>query len=81
MKVIALVEDFAIDLRIQLAKPADLSILLRDQFLIHGGDLDEQVILGQIEIGSEELRWCSITAPGYWEGSGLVLPVDTVEVQ
>jgi hypothetical protein len=39
----------------QLEQASNLAVLLRHQFLIHRGDLNEEVFVGEVEIGSEEL--------------------------
>jgi hypothetical protein len=81
VQVVALIEHFALHVGIQLAKPSDLLVLLRDKFLTHRLDLDVDIVLWKIEVGLEELRRFAVVSPLDLEGAGLVLPVDSVEVE
>jgi len=57
MEIVALVENFASDVGVDGLETADLLVLLGHEFLVHGRDLDEQVIVGKIEVGREPLGW------------------------
>jgi hypothetical protein len=48
--VIALIEDLAPDVGIELLKTARLPVLLRDELLIEGRDLYVEVELGEIKV-------------------------------
>src|SRR5690606_22566273 len=54
---------------------------LGDELLAHRGDLDVQVLFGQIEVRGEELARVALPVPGDGERPRLVLPRDPVEVQ
>ncbi|MFP3913675.1 MAG: hypothetical protein ACLFWM_02280, partial [Actinomycetota bacterium] len=57
------VQHLAADVRVQLPEHADLAVLLGHQLLVHGGDLDEQIVVGEIEIGREELAGLPAPVP------------------
>jgi hypothetical protein len=80
-EVVPLVEDLAPHLRIALSQAADLAVLLRDQLLVQGRDLDVLVVGGQVEIGGEPLGDVALGVPVDVEGAGLVVPLDLVEVE
>jgi len=80
MKV-TLVEDLAAHVRVQLPQPADLAVLLRDELLVHRGDLDEEIVFRQVEVRPELFRWRPGGVPFDSEGSRLVLPRYDVEVE
>jgi hypothetical protein len=80
MEVVALIEDLALDVRMELLKLADLLVLLGHQLLIHGGDLDEQIVVGEIEVGGEELDGLPFLV-GDGEAAWLVVPRNAVEVE
>src|SRR5215212_8243180 len=80
-QVIALVEDLAVDPRVELAQPPNLAVLLRDELLVQRRDLDVEVVRRQIEVGCEALRRAAVAVPFEIEGPGLVLPVDLIEVE
>jgi hypothetical protein len=80
-EVVPLVEDLAPHLRVALAETADLAVLLRDQLLVEGRDLDVLVVRGEIEVGGEPLGDVALRVPVDVEGTGLVVPFDLVEVE
>src|SRR5262245_1139849 len=80
-QVVALIEDLAVDAGVQLAKPAHLPVLLRDQSLVQRGDLDVQVVLREVEVRREPLHDVAVAIPLEVERRRLVLPVDLVEIQ
>src|SRR5712691_4616131 len=80
-QIVPLVEDLAPDLRVGLAEPPDLPVLLRHQLLVQCGDLDVQVVGGKVEVGSEPLRHVALAVPLQVEGLRFVAPLDLVEVQ
>src|SRR5260370_42042718 len=61
MQVVALVQHLDADLGVQLAEPAGLTVLLRDELLVERGDLDVEVVRGQGEVGTERLRGTAVT--------------------
>jgi hypothetical protein len=81
VQVVALVKNLAFDLGVDLAQPADLAVLLGDQLLVQRGDLDEQVVLRQIEVGSEPLGRDTVVVPFDVERARFVLPFDLIEVE
>jgi hypothetical protein len=81
VEVVPLIEDLAANLGVELAEAAHLAVLLGDQLLVHGGDLDVEILLGKVEVGGEVLGGLVTAVPGDGEGTGLVLPGDVVEVE
>jgi hypothetical protein len=81
MQVVPLVEDLAPHVGIQLPQPPDLAVLLGHELLVHRRDLDEQVVVGQVEVGPEELDRLAIIVVVDGELSRLVLPLDAVEIE
>jgi hypothetical protein len=79
--VVPLVEDLALDVRIELLQPANLAVLLRDQLLIEGRYLDVNVELGKVEVGRETVRDRARPVPIDVERRRLVEPVDLIEVE
>lgn len=78
---VALVEDLAVDVRVVGSEQTNLAVLLGDEFLIHRGDLDEEVLIGKVEVrGEPSSRLVSIVE---FDGKRprLVLPGDPVEVE
>src|SRR6187397_2677526 len=73
-QVVALVEDLAVDARIQLPQATHLPVLLRDQPLVERRDLDVQVVLRQVEVGREPLDDVAVAVPLQVERRGLVGP-------
>jgi hypothetical protein len=78
---VPLIEDLASNIRIQLPKAPNLPVLLGDQLLVHRGDLDEQIIVREVEVGPEVLGGLAGVVPLDGEGAGLVVPGDVVEVE
>jgi len=62
-------------------KKPDLPVLLGHELLAHRGYLDVDVVLWQIEVGSEVPGWLTGIVPLEGERMRFVQPVDTVEVQ
>jgi hypothetical protein len=81
VKVITLVEDLAADTRIQAPEGPYLAVFLGDELLAHRGDLDEEVVVGKIEIGSEVLVGTPLSVPRDWKRSRLVRPGNSVKVE
>src|SRR5690606_7841175 len=81
VQVVALVEDLAADPGMGLLELAHLPVLLGDELLVHGRDLDEEIVVREIEVGSEPLDRFSIVVELDGERLGLVLPGDAVEVE
>lgn len=79
--VVPLVKDLAVDAGVQLAQPPCLAILLGDQLLIQRGDLDVEIVLGQVKVGGKPLNRAAFLVEFDVEGSRLVLPLDLVKVQ
>lgn len=81
VEVVPLIEDLASNLGVQFAKPANLSVLLRHQLLAHRRDLDEEIILGEVEVRREEFCRIALLVPCDRKGGGFVLPGDAVEIE
>jgi hypothetical protein len=81
MQIVTLVEHFALDIGVELTKATNLLVLLRHELLAHRRDLDVDVIFRQIEVGLEQLCGFTVIAPFDFEGTRLVCPVDSVEVE
>jgi hypothetical protein len=75
------VEDLAVDVGVVLAEETYLSILLGDELLVHRRDLDEEVLVGDVEVGCEELRRFAVVVELDREGGRLVVPVQPVEIE
>jgi len=81
VQIVTLVEHLALDVRMVFPEKSYLAVLLCHKLLAHRGDFDVDVILGQVEVGSEVLRRFSTPIPFDGEGMRFVLPVDSVEVE
>jgi hypothetical protein len=81
VEIIPLVEDLAPDVRIEAPEGPYFSVLLGDELLAHSGDLDEEVVVGKEEVGSEILVGPPFAVPGDGESSRLILPGDSVEIE
>ncbi|MEA2001283.1 MAG: hypothetical protein U9N84_05275, partial [Actinomycetota bacterium] len=79
-EVVALVKDFALDLRVHFPEETYLLVLFGHKLLTHGRYLDVQVVLREVEIGSEELCRLAILEPNC-ELARFIVPVDFVEIQ
>ena len=80
-QVVPLVEHLAVDLWIQLLETSHLAVFLRYQLLVHRRDLDEQVVVGQVEVGSEVLAGVPVIIKGDRKRPRLVLPGNTIEIE
>ena len=81
MEVVALVEDLAVDIGVELFQPPHFAVLLGHQLLVHRRYLDEEVIFEEVEVGGEEPGRSSFLVPGQREGTRFVGPGNTVEVE
>lgn len=81
VEIVALVEDLAAHVGVELTQAANLAILLSDQPLVHRGDLDVDALISQIEVGGEVLRRIIVLVEVYWKRRRLILPIDTVEIE
>lgn len=81
VQVIPLVQDLALDVRIQLLEAPGLAVLLRDELLVEGRDLDVKIERREIEVRRETLCRVPLTIPIDVEGRRLVFPRDLIEVQ
>jgi hypothetical protein len=81
VEIIPLVEDLAPDARIKTPECPYFSVLLGDELLAHRGDLNEEVVVGKVEVGSEVLVGPPFCVPGDGECPGLILPGDSVEIE
>ena len=78
---VAGVEQLDPDVRVQLAQPAQLAVLLAHELLLERRELDVQVEVGQVEVGREALDDVAVEVPADRERVGLVGPADLVEVE
>ena len=81
VQIVTLVEDLATDLGMVLGEQPDLAVLLGDELLVHRGDLDVEILIHDVEVGGEERSGVAVVAEFDGERSGLVFPIQTVEVQ
>jgi hypothetical protein len=81
VQVVALVEHADRHVRIELGQPSSLAILLGDELLVQRGDLDVEVVRGQIEVGGERLRGSALAITFERERARLVLPRNRVEIE
>jgi hypothetical protein len=79
--IILAVEYLAFDLGVELMQAFYLAILLSHQFLVHSGNLDEKIVLGEVKIGCELRRRPAAVVPGNIETYRLVEPFDIVEIE
>ncbi len=68
-------------MRVQPLDLAELAVLACHERLLHDGDLDEQVLLREIEVGSERTDDAAIVVALENEGVGLVVPRNAVVVE
>jgi hypothetical protein len=80
MQVVTLVEDLAPDVGVVFLQLLDLLVLLGHELLVHRGDLDEEVVVGKVEVGREELGRLPITETD-GEATGLVFPGNAIEIK
>jgi hypothetical protein len=80
VQIIPLVQDPALDARIEILQAAGLPVLLGNQLLVQRCDLDVAIERRKVEVGRETLRRISVTIPLDVERCGLVFPFDLVEV-
>ena len=78
---VAGVEQLDPDVRVQLAEPPELAVLLADEALLERRHLEEDLEVGQVEVRREALDDLALEVPEDREGRRLVLPADRVEVQ
>ena len=76
-----MIQDLALDVRIQLLEAPGLAILLGYELLVEGRDLDVEVERRQIEVGGETLCRVPLAIPVDVESRRLVFPRDLIEVQ
>jgi hypothetical protein len=76
---VALVDDEQWDLGIELAEVTHLAVLLRDQSLGEHSELDEEVLFGEIEVGTESLYRYPALVPCEGKLERLVEPLVAVE--
>ena len=81
IQVVALIEDLAADLWVELAEPSNLAILASNQFLIHRGYLDELILFRQVEVRPKELHGVAVVVPFDCELARFVIPGDVVEIE
>ena len=64
-----------------LVQPAQLAVLARDVALPHGGDLEVEAQLGQMEVGRDRLAHPPLLVAAQDERVGLVLPAYAQSVE
>ena len=60
---------------------AELAVLARHERLLHDGDLDEEVLLGKVEVGRERAHDATVLVALEDERLRLVVPGDAVVVE
>src|SRR5262249_50232589 len=78
---VAPVEELDPDVGVPLAQLAQLPVLASDERLLHGGDLDVEVLVGKIEVGREGLLHAAVRILLEDERPGFVFPGDVVVVE
>src|SRR6266481_6394697 len=78
---IPFVEELHLDVRIPLAELPQLAVLARDERLLHDGQLDVEILVGEVEVGRERLEHAALRVLLEDEGPRLVLPRDAVIVE
>src|SRR5262245_7142125 len=78
---VAPVEELDPNVGVSLAQLAQLPVLAGDERLLHGGDLDVEVLVGKIEVGRESLLHAAVFVLLEYERPGLVFPGDVVVVE
>jgi hypothetical protein len=81
VEVVPLVEDLAVDLGVHLLEEPHLAVLLGDELLVHRRDLDEEILVGDVEVGGEVLDGLTSLVVFDRERGRLVLPIESVEVE
>ena len=80
-QIVPLIEDLALDLGVNLPQATHLAVLLGDQLLAHRRDLDVQIVIGEIEVRSEELCRCAVGGELDRKLARFVFPFDLVEIE
>ena len=78
---VARVEELDAHVRVELAQPAQLAVLLAHQALLERRQLDIEVELRQVEVGREALHDGPVEVEEDGEGARLVAPLDLVVVE
>ena len=81
LHVVTLIEDLAAHVRMNGLEQFHLLVLLRDQFLVHRGDLDVQVVVGQIEVGSEVFGRFTVFVELNRKTLRFVVPRNPIEIE
>ena len=81
VQVVALVQDLALHVGIQLVQPPDFPVLLGYEFLVEGRYLDVKIEVRQIEVWRETLCRDAVPIPIDVERRRLVGPRDPIEVE
>ena len=79
--IIPAIVDLALDLRVEFAQSFYLTILLRYQFLVHGSNLDEEIVLREIEIGRKFRSRITLMVPAYIEAHRFIQPFYVIEIK
>jgi len=79
--VVPLIKNLTVDSGVEFAQPPCLAILLGDELLIKCCDLDEEVVLRQVKVGSELGNSTTFFVEFDVKGPRLVLPFDLIEVK
>lgn len=75
------IQELDIDLRVELFKPAQLAVFLCNEALGHGGQLDVEVLLWQIEVRAKGFDDIALVIPTKGKGAGFILPENLVKVE
>ena len=78
---ILLVKDLDVDVWVQFAKQADLSVFLGHEGLLHRRKLDVKIEFGQVKVRRECLADVAVPIPLNRKAARLIVPVDAVKIQ
>src|ERR1043166_7363033 len=78
---VAPVEELDLDIGVALAQLAQLAVLAGHERLLHGGDLDVEVLVGEEEVGRERFGNAPVLVLLEHERPWLVFPRDVVVVE
>ena len=78
---VALVEDADLDVGLLLAELADLAVLAGHERLAQCRDLKVEVVVRQVEVGSEGRSGIAVDTPLEHERAGLVVPGDALGIE
>ena len=79
--VVPTVEDPHAHIGVELLEAPNLAVLSRHELLTQRRQLDEEIVLGKVEVGAEGRGDPAVLVPAKGELNRLVLPSDPVEIK